>query len=204
MKKYLFLFLLAPVLVNASTTEIRFGGNLLSKGKFKNEFSGNTFSKKDIVKNGFGASIEARDSIDDFEIGLGIGLKYNSLKSIENSKSKNIVSVPIYFVGKGNLFNNFTDGKVAPYIRYELGYAFRNGNLKWENQKNSGEIKFGGGVYASAGLGIQYKNFTTDLSYNWEGIRVKRNYKTAAYNYSDKFTLHQGFVTLNVGSAFEK
>ena len=86
MKKYLFLFLLAPVLVNASTTEIRFGGNLLSKGKFKNEFSGNTFSKKDIVKNGFGASIEARDSIDDFEIGLGIGLKYNSLKSIPNLK----------------------------------------------------------------------------------------------------------------------
>ena len=199
MKKHLLLFLALTGIAMADV-EVRVSGNLMTKGKVKTEIPGDRVLNKDIFKNGFGVSLQATGNIADAEIGFGTGLKYDTLKSIKNSRtsgSKNVISVPFYFVGKPVFDTPNENLKV--YMRYELGLALRTGNLKWSNQQSSGEIKFGGGAHAGIGVGVVYKRFITDLSFNWDGMRVKRSYRTATSDYGDKITMKQSALTLSLG-----
>lgn len=107
---------------------------------------------------------------------------------------------PLYLTGKYN-FN--LDSEIKPYIKADLGYSFNkvqklSGRSFDKDDKTienySEKVNFSNGLYASIGLGLEYKNFTTELAY------VHTNAKIKSENESDKY--NNNALRLSVGYKF--
>ena len=123
---------------------------------------------------------------------LGAGIAYQShgkLKGFTDVEDKNLKvgveplklydSVPLYLTGKYN-FN--LDSEVKPYVKADLGYSFNRAKkltgTDFDKMTNTTEdfsekIKFKNGLYASVGVGLEYRNFVTELAYVHTTAKIK-------------------------------
>ena len=92
-------------------------------------------------------------------------------------------SFPLYVTGKYN-FN--TDSEIKPYVKVDLGYSFNRtrGHASYSDTitmdgKNRVLIteyikpKVKNGIYYSAGVGLEYYNFVTELAYVHRDAKIK-------------------------------
>lgn len=122
-----------------------------------------------------------------FEAGLGLGYIWRGKENFEfyddedkvSGKFPRYNSVPLYLTGKYN-FN--LDSEVKPYVKADLGYSFNRAKkltgTSVDTRHNttediSGKIKFKNGLYASVGVGLEYRNFVTELAYVHTTAKVK-------------------------------
>ena len=123
----------------------------------------------------------------DFEAGLGLGYIWRGKENFEfyddedkvSGKFPRYKSVPLYLTGKYN-FN--LDSEVKPYVKADLGYSFNRAKkltgTSVDTRHNttediSGKSKFKNGLYASVGVGLEYRNFVTELAYVHTTAKVK-------------------------------
>ena len=123
----------------------------------------------------------------DFEAGLGVGYIWRGKENFEFEDSEDKTtgkfprydSVPLYLTGKYN-FN--LDSEVKPYVKADLGYSFNRAKKstgtdldKMTNtvEDFSEKIKFKNGLYASVGVGLEYRNFVTELAYVHTTAKIK-------------------------------
>ncbi|MCY7007077.1 porin family protein [Fusobacterium simiae] len=123
----------------------------------------------------------------DFEAGLGLGyiwrgkenFKFEDSEDKATGKFPRYDSVPLYLTGKYN-FN--LDSEIKPYVKADLGYSFNRGKKytgsvvdKADNttENFSDRIKFKNGLYASVGVGLEYRNFVTELAYVHTTAKIK-------------------------------
>lgn len=122
-----------------------------------------------------------------FEAGLGVGYIWRGKENFEFEDSEDKTtgkfprydSVPLYLTGKYN-FN--LDSEVKPFIKADLGYSFNKSKKftgtdfdKIDNTTDdfSGKLKFKNGLYASVGVGLEYRNFVTELAYVHTTAKIK-------------------------------
>ena len=122
-----------------------------------------------------------------FEAGLGIGYIWRGKENYEfedsdgktTGKFPRYNSVPLYLTGKYN-FN--LDSEVKPFVKADLGYSFNRAKkltgTDFDKMTNttedfSGKIKFKNGLYTSVGVGLEYRNFVTELAYVHTSAKVK-------------------------------
>ena len=122
-----------------------------------------------------------------FEAGLGLGYIWRGKENFEfyddedkvSGKFPRYNSVPLYLTGKYN-FN--LDSEVKPFVKADLGYSFNRAKkltgTSVDTRHNttediSGKIKFKNGLYASVGVGFEYRNFVTELSYVHTTAKIK-------------------------------
>ncbi|MDO5089812.1 MAG: outer membrane beta-barrel protein [Leptotrichiaceae bacterium] len=95
---------------------------------------------------------------------------------------KGFHSMPFYLTGR---YNFSTPTEFKPYIKMNLGYSINSGTLKSVFSENTSvfrnlkgrlerQIKFKNGSYYAIGTGIEYKNFTVDLSYNVINVKQEK------------------------------
>lgn len=120
---------------------------------------------------GYEIGIEATRNYNE-NIEYGIGFAYQDHAELEvypkgvsanKFTGSSYSSMPIYLTGKYK-FNNYKG--FVPYVKADLGYSFNFGeeNIKDNNQsKYSLSIK--DGVYFGAGVGVEHRNFVTDIMY---------------------------------------
>lgn len=148
----------------------------------------------------------------DFEAGLGIGYIWRGKEKydFENTEEKfngdfpRYDSVPLYLIGKYN-FN--LDSEFKPYVKADLGYSFnkaKNSSGTDVDKVNnitdefSGKIKFKNGLYTSVGVGLEYRNFVTELAYVHTSAKVKWGDEDGSGN--DRY--NNNAVRLTVGYKF--
>ena len=122
-----------------------------------------------------------------FEAGLGIGYIWRGKENYEfedsdgktTGKFPRYNSVPLYLTGKYN-FN--LDSEVKPFVKADLGYSLNRAKkftgkdfYKMTNTTEdfSEKIKFKNGLYASVGVGFEYRNFVTELDYVHTTAKIK-------------------------------
>ncbi len=108
-------------------------------------------------------------------------------------------SIPLYLTGKYNFDIN---SPVKPYIKADLGYSFnKNDKVKFktiaqetkETLSKTEKVKIKNGLYAGVGVGAEYNNFVTDLSYVITKAKVKYDDgSTDKYN-NDALRLSVGY-----------
>ena len=123
----------------------------------------------------------------DFEAGLGVGYIWRGKENYDFEDSEDKVtgkfprydSIPLYLTGKYN-FN--LNSEIKPYVKADLGYSFNRAKKstgtdldKMTNtvEDFSEKIKFKNGLYASVGVGFEYRNFVTELSYVHTTAKIK-------------------------------
>ena len=139
--------------------------------------------------------LEYRKSITEkFQLGVGIGYQHHGkIKEYTDVQDKNLKvvvedtklydSVPIYVTTRYE-FNKH--GKLVPFIKANLGYSFninkKNSNYYKTINKNNGDVLDSGylrkfsaknGLYYGVGVGVGYKNFTFDVSYNVNTAKIE-------------------------------
>ena len=122
-----------------------------------------------------------------FEAGLGVGYIWRGKENFEFEDSDDKVtgkfprydSIPLYLTGKYN-FN--LNSEIKPYVKADLGYSFNRAKKstgtdldKMTNtvEDFSEKIKFKNGLYASVGVGLEYRNFVTELAYVHTTAKIK-------------------------------
>lgn len=189
MKKLLLGLFLFSVLsfAEGNTVETRFGLDLQSDSKLK--ATGEDPVNLKFTKRGFEIGAEYRKDLSSgFEAGVGIFYKRNGYRKNfkedvvfpilddvpVSSEFKGFHSLPIYATLR---YNFLTSSDIKPYIKANLGYSINSGTAKvtysdntstWPSIKGTvdDEYRFKNGIYYGIGTGIEYKNFTVDLSYN--------------------------------------
>lgn len=207
MKKILLtLFALTTVSSFAAgyNTYFKVGVDLHSKFKFS-EDPDVKLPKK--AKAGYSVFLEnTYNFTDNFEAGLGVGFIYRKGKDFkktiydENDNAYILKgdmpaynSIPLYLTAKYN-FNK--DSNFKPYIKVDLGYAINKEkySLKYEGEEIV-SLKAKNGLYTGIGLGFEYNNFLTELSYNLTKSKLKWDDGT-----KDKY--NNTAVRLSVGYKF--
>ena len=147
-----------------------------------------------------------------FEAGLGIGYIWRGKENYEfedsdgktTGKFPRYNSVPLYLTGKYN-FN--LDSEVKPFVKADLGYSFNRAKkltgTDFDKMTNttedfSGKIKFKNGLYTSVGVGLEYRNFVTELAYVHTSAKVKWGDEDGSGN--DRY--NNNAVRLTVGYKF--
>lgn len=129
-------------------------------------------------------------------IELGVGIAYQNhgnlekFTNLEDSMLRTDImemnfydSIPLYGTLKYNFVNK---SKIIPYIKSNFGYSFninKNSENNYETYDkikgiliDSGKLrdfKAENGLYYSFGLGLNYKQITTELSYQMNRTKVK-------------------------------
>lgn len=184
MKKIL-LVAMAVLSVSALASEnnvyIKVGGDLYTNYNTISREDGNV--KTDLITSdkgrGIGGFLEVtRNLTPEFEAGLGAGYigRYDGKDHIIGEKDNKVKinnprysSIPVYATAKFNIAN---DSEITPYVKADIGYAFNkiNGDLKIEKVDSgafqSFKLKNSNGVYGGVGLGVEYNNFTAEVSYH--------------------------------------
>jgi hemolysin activation/secretion protein len=158
--------------------------------------SGNyTTSPEKASKTSMEIMAEYRKTIsDNFQLGIGIGYqRHGEIKRYTDVEDANLKvdvketklydSIPIYVTARYE-FNK--DGNIIPFIKANAGYSFninrKNTNYYETINKNTGDIidsdylrhfTAKSGIYYSLGVGIGYKNFTFDVSYNVNTAKIE-------------------------------
>ena len=159
-----------------------------------------------------------REVMPNFEIGGGIAYQDHGKvkKYTQNVSGMNVEStldlydsVPLYLTARYN-FKNITD--FTPYVKVNLGYSINSGdtNVKLNNiytgklvEEYNSDID--NGMYYGFGLGVEYKNFLIDLTYDITQSKAEQkvyNYEDVE-GYSDDYKFDIRKLTLSVGYQFE-
>lgn len=118
------------------------------------------------------------------ELGAGIGYIHRSSgKSKGNGtyswKTPKYDTAPLYALAK---YNFDTKENWKPYAKVDLGIAFNDSSstleFDWEVKENKLDVQ--NGVYAGAGIGVEYHNFLAELSYHITTAKAK-----GAFAYDD-------------------
>lgn len=163
------------------------GGDLYTRFSRIDRGSGSLFEKNH--GRGFGIFLETtRDVTPNIELGAGIGyIRRANGKDMKRTVDGGITdhwktvrydSIPLYATAK---YNFITEGEIKPYVKADLGYSFNHvRNKVYEDTKP----KVKNGLYAGVGIGIEYGNLVTELSYNVTKakVSVKGTYSTLAEN----------------------
>ena len=199
MKKILLIISLIGSLSFAgqNVIEIRGGYDLSSSTSFDKDI----YSEYDLdkfVENGFHFGVEyRREILTNFQIGAGLEYRKSDMDQPGNRRvysenidysydSDSLNSIPVYITARYN-FRNFTG--VTPYVKANLGYSINSGdtNVKLNNMY-SGKLveeynsKMKDKIYYGVGVGIEYKNFLVDLTYDITQSEAEEK----IYNYEDK------------------
>ncbi|BBM37574.1 hypothetical protein JCM16775_0258 [Leptotrichia hofstadii] len=156
---------------------------------------------KYALGSGVKIAAEGISGIDgDAVMGLGTGITYNSLKvkgNGINSNSGNLVSIPFYLI-----FGTGTDNGV--YTKLSLGFALRNGSVKWtDSNGGTGKIKARPLTgYAAFGIGVRKERFSVGLSAS-TSAKAKRTYSSPAKHYRDNIMLSGAAISLDFGYALK-
>ena len=185
----------------------KFGVDLHSNfSKIKDDDGETVLPKK--AKSGYSFFLEGTTEIaPNLEFGLGLGYVARKGKNYSYDDDFNVPptkvtgrmvsydSIPLYLTTKYNL-NTGTSFK--PYGKIDLGYSFNKIN-KTDEYENGVKIegddgKMKNGIYFGVGLGVEYNNFLTELSYHLTKS------KWTAEGESDRFD--NKAVRLSVGYKF--
>ena len=110
-----------------------------------------------------------------FEAGVGLGYVSHGKRDLKIYGEKigsipAINSVPLYATAR----YTFGTSDLKPYVKADLGYSFNT--MKKSMTVSSGAysetidgLKVSNGLYASAGVGLEYNNITADLAYVFTG-----------------------------------
>lgn len=164
--------------VGGANVYLKVGGDLYSRFKFSDSEG---LPKK--ADSGYGIFLEATKEVaNNTELGLGIGYIGRDGKTYTEKDEWGTLkvdmpaydSIPLYLVAKYN-FNTGTN--LIPYVKADLGYSF-NRNIDYKLSVNGEKVgdmtmKVKNGVYAGIGIGLEYKNFVTDLTYVHTGAKLK-------------------------------
>lgn len=187
----------------------------------KNETQGVNFFDSGRRAKGFGGFLEfTKEFTPDYEIGLGIGYihrekgkRNSSTKSRPESwKTPKYDTLPVYILAK---YNFFTENSIKPFIKADLGFAFNHTSgfeldvkdyIIPDKEKNKLEIK--NGLYAGIGIGIEYNDFLTELSYHITTAKIKGSYSIKDennihienHNFDKKY--NNTALTLSIGYKF--
>ena len=110
-----------------------------------------------------------------FEAGVGLGYVSHGKRAIKDDGQKlgnlpAINSIPLYATAK----YTFGTSDLKPYVKADLGYSFNNMKKSMTitdgvNSETVDGLKVSNGLYASAGVGLEYNNITADLAYVFTG-----------------------------------
>lgn len=181
------------------------GGDLYTKFSRIDRGSGSLFESSQ--GRGLGIFLEATaDITPNAELGAGIGyLRRANGKNMErrldgdnpttdNWKTVRYDSIPLYATAK---YNFITEGEIKPYVKADLGYSFNHvRNKVYEDAKP----KVKNGLYAGVGIGIEYGNLVTELSYNVTGAKV--SVKGTDYTLAENQKYNNAAVRFSVGYKF--
>ena len=199
--------------------EIRGGYDLSSTTSFDKDI----YSEYDLdkfVENGFHFGVEyRREILTNFQIGAEKKKKKSDMDQPGNRRvysenidysydSDSLNSIPVYITARYN-FRNFTS--ITPYVKANLGYSINSGdtNVKLNNMY-SGKLveeynsKMKDKIYYGIGVGIEYKNFLVDLTYDITQSEAEEK----IYNYEDKEGFNNDYdfdikkLTLSFGYQF--
>ncbi len=155
----------------------KFGVDLTSKFSKIEDSDGVALPLPTKAKSGYSFFLEGTTNVTpNTELGLGIGYTTRKGKDYSYMDSNNRIhgemstynSIPLYFIAKYN-FETRTEFK--PFIKADLGYSFNK--LKAKDEYENGQkmvvdvdlSKATNGLYVGVGIGAEYKNFVTELSY---------------------------------------
>jgi hypothetical protein len=222
------IFLLASVFIlstfvfakeeSINVFEVKGGYDLSSSSKFED----NPYSDQDLdklVKNGFHFGLEFRREVfKNFQIGTGIDYRISKIKQpnnrVENSvnyvhDTGSLISVPVYITARYN-FRNSTE--FTPYIKINAGYSTNSAdfNVKLKDT-NTGkvivnyDVNMKDGIYYGLGLGVEYRNFLVDLTYDISHTKIQQKMDNLPYDkdYSDHYSFDIKKLILSVGYQLE-
>lgn len=101
-------------------------------------------------------------------------------------------SIPLYLIAKYN-FN--LDSNFKPYVKADLGYSFNKGKYTFKLDNEETKAKAENGLYAGVGVGLEYNNFLTELSYTLTKSKLK-------WDNGEKDKYDNRAVRLSVGYKF--
>lgn len=125
-------------------------------------------------------------------------------------------SIPVYLIAKYNF--NQTQSGVKPYVKFDLGYSFNDGEGYYTYTEREGTIlnlenaslSYDNGAYVAFGGGIEYNNFTFDLMYKYNASKIsiegEGEYRigtsTSRYRISDSTDFDYGRIVASIGYKF--
>ncbi|MCP1226071.1 outer membrane beta-barrel protein [Sebaldella sp. S0638] len=199
--------------------EVRGGYDLSSSTNFDKDI----YSEYDLdkfVESGFHFGVEyRREILTNLQIGAGLEYRKSDMDQPGNRRvysenidysydSDSLDSIPIYLTARYN-FRNFTG--VTPYVKANLGYSINSGetsvnlnNIKTGKLVEEYNSKMKNKIYYGLGVGIEYKNFLVDLTYDITQSEAEEK----IYNYEDKESFSHDYnfdiqkLTLSFGYQF--
>ena len=182
----------------------KIGGDLYTRFSRIDRGSGSLFQSNH--GRGLGIFWEATtDATPNVELGAGIGYirrasgknmerTVNMDNSTDNWKTARYDSIPLYATAK---YNFITEGEIKPYVKADLGYSFNHARNK---VYPDAKTKVKNGLYAGVGIGVEYGNLVTELSYNVTGAKV--SVKGTDYTLAESQKYNNAAVRFSVGYKF--
>ena len=169
MRKFLLVAgLLASMAVYAegNKVEVRAGFD------FGSTFQHNYYDVSEDAKFSYELGAEYRKELP-YNFELGVGLAYQDHGKVKtgnyygySTEGDLYDSIPLYVTGRYTFKNS---SEFTPYVKANLGYSFNVNDGKITVKDASGEENFDinakNGFYYGLGLGVEYKGFIADLSY---------------------------------------
>ena len=208
------------------------GNKIEVRGSYDLDFKSKVESHdiSDQFDKGFGIGAEYRiEVIDGLELGGGLEYQKNEYNGFKNDPSFNgdyyvkdtsgLDSFPLYLTARYNFKNS---SEFIPYVKINLGYSINSGEvtetLNFANPISVPSIKqeeydFKNGLYYGFGVGITYRSFLIDLSYEMNEFNLEGKYLTASsisshgidyLEYADeKGKIKNQKIKLSIGYQFE-
>jgi opacity protein-like surface antigen len=146
------------------------------------EFNHNYWDLQKDAEFSYELAVEYRRELaGNFELGAGLAYQDHGKVKTGNYNTFSTEgdlydSIPLYITGRYT-FKNSTD--LTPYVKLNIGYSFNmnDGTLKIKDALGERDLNVDAknGFYYGTGIGLEYKNFVADLSYqvNYADIEAK-------------------------------
>ncbi|MBP9478816.1 MAG: porin family protein [Sebaldella sp.] len=202
MKKYLIvlgMLLSLTSFAEGNKVEVRGGIDL------GQEFNHNYNNLKKDADFSYELAVEYRREVIK-NVELGVGLAYQDHGKVKTGNYNGYStegdlydSIPLYLTGRYTFKNS---SEFTPYVKANIGYSFNINDGTLKEKGVYGEVDYDvnakDGFYYGLGLGVEYKGFIADLSYqvNYSDIEDRNN----SYLNSSKADFQR--VTLGLGYNF--
>ena len=169
MKKLLVVLgLIASVALYAEGNKVEVRGGI----DLGQEFNHNYWNLQKDADFSYELAVEYRKELIQ-NVELGVGLAYQDHGKVKtgnyygySTEGDLYDSIPLYVTGRYTFKNS---SEFTPYVKANLGYSFNVNDGKITVKDASGEENFDinakNGFYYGLGLGVEYKGFIADLSY---------------------------------------
>ncbi|RUA07201.1 MAG: hypothetical protein DSY38_03150 [Fusobacteria bacterium] len=171
-KLYLLIFIISTVNIMGKDTDMIEFRSGINMGGHYNRIQNETFtSSKDPQGIGYEFVVElVHEPIQNLITGLGTGYQRSGKMKIEGGDNYGIIdTIPVYATFKYR-FNS--EGVYRPYLKINIGASIPYTRSDLERSGVEAET----GFYWAAGGGIEYKNFITELSYQWNRNKYDGDY----------------------------